>query len=451
MLEGTSKQHESIFSKGRSQLHNLQDKLVHVSQLPTAWKEKKQELTPASFNKLSLYDDDSLILRFDAAAVATAAVLEHLLGVPEIIENLHMTKPESDEMEEIHKWSLILPTSSRTPRIIYIPQVGARYTSVVKITNAHPFPLWEIGTGATGGLALLPLGNIAILWKPPLVLMNWEIASDLQCLVDTLYKEFQPEDCVSKGLLFMASRNKDKRAIIDHIRIGRGAGRMKGVQVQTIASSASSSAAVGVAIQPTIGFLNKSFRNPERSEDNYGRYTVANTRAMALSLVVSPLDNSGLIGMTQTLGVWFYGVFILHKAYCNFRLPARMEDDDMVKRLSVNQAPSWSDIPLAVRYTEEVEGAQPVGIRLRLILVDRGVIGPYETQDIARTIARGTLNEHPAIPKGQTMLEEAKFLYGYARDTDHLPVAIPLPGLTNAEVNLWIVRTGKVRIFLRSR
>ena len=46
-------------------------------------------------------------------------------------------------------------------------------------------------------------------------------------------------------------------------------------------------------------------------EDCYGRATVALTRAIQHTYVVSPLNMSGMIGMAQTLAVYHYGYYIL--------------------------------------------------------------------------------------------------------------------------------------------
>ena len=42
-----------------------------------------------------------------------------------------------------------------------------------------------------------------------------------------------------------------------------------------------------------------------------GRATVALTRAIEHTYIVSPLDMAGMIGMAQTIGVYHYGYFTL--------------------------------------------------------------------------------------------------------------------------------------------
>ena len=64
--------------------------------------------------------------------------------------------------------------------------------------------------------------------------------------------------------------------------------------------------------QPSTGFLNVRYQpdgSPtEDTEDCLGRITVGLTRSKSLTLVVSPLDMMGLIGMAQVLAALAYGV-----------------------------------------------------------------------------------------------------------------------------------------------
>ena len=63
--------------------------------------------------------------------------------------------------------------------------------------------------------------------------------------------------------------------------------------------------------QPSTGFLNGHFYadgSPEDTEDCLGRITVGLTRSKSLTIVVSPLDMIGLIGMAQVLATLAYGI-----------------------------------------------------------------------------------------------------------------------------------------------
>ena len=64
--------------------------------------------------------------------------------------------------------------------------------------------------------------------------------------------------------------------------------------------------------QPSTGFLNVRYQPDsfptEDTENCLGRITVGLTRSKSLTLVVSPSNMMGLIGMTQVLATLAYGV-----------------------------------------------------------------------------------------------------------------------------------------------
>ena len=68
-----------------------------------------------------------------------------------------------------------------------------------------------------------------------------------------------------------------------------------------------------VIVQTGCGFLSGGRRGAtlDERENCYGRATVALTRAIEHTYIVSPLDMAGMIGMAQTLGVYHYGYFTL--------------------------------------------------------------------------------------------------------------------------------------------
>jgi hypothetical protein len=83
------------------------------------------------------------------------------------------------------------------------------------------------------------------------------------------------------------------------------------MRVETIANSAGGTAAVAIVAQPSTGFLNGRFY-PDGSptadtEDCLGR-TVGQKRSKSLTMIVSPIDMMGLIGMAQVLGALAYGI-----------------------------------------------------------------------------------------------------------------------------------------------
>ena len=82
--------------------------------------------------------------------------------------------------------------------------------------------------------------------------------------------------------------------------------------------------ALRVIVQTGCGFLSGGRRDAtaDEREDCYGRATVALTRAIEHTYIVSPLDMAGMIGMAQTLGVYHYGYFTLKNRCIQYHGPA---------------------------------------------------------------------------------------------------------------------------------
>ena len=85
------------------------------------------------------------------------------------------------------------------------------------------------------------------------------------------------------------------------------------LRITTTSSAAGATARIAVIVQTGCGFLSGGRRGASANdrEDCYGRATVALTRAIQHTYVVSPLNMSGMIGMAQTLAVYHYGYYIL--------------------------------------------------------------------------------------------------------------------------------------------
>ena len=73
------------------------------------------------------------------------------------------------------------------------------------------------------------------------------------------------------------------------------------LSVSTTSSAAGATARIAVIVQTGVGFLSGGRRDAtaDEREDCYGRATVALTRAIEHTYIVSP----GMIGMAQTIGV----------------------------------------------------------------------------------------------------------------------------------------------------
>ena len=86
-----------------------------------------------------------------------------------------------------------------------------------------------------------------------------------------------------------------------------------GIRVSTSSSAAGATARVAVVVQTRCGFLSGGRRNatPDDKEDCFGRATVALTRAIQHTYILSPVDMAGLVGMAQTLAVFHAGYLTL--------------------------------------------------------------------------------------------------------------------------------------------
>ena len=79
-----------------------------------------------------------------------------------------------------------------------------------------------------------------------------------------------------------------------------------GIRVSTVSSAAGATARVAVVVQTGCGFLSGGRKNatPDDKEDSFGRATVALTRAIQLTYLLSPVEMAGLVGVAQVLAVF---------------------------------------------------------------------------------------------------------------------------------------------------
>ena len=127
------------------------------------------------------------------------------------------------------------------------------------------------------------------------------------------------------------------------------------LRVETIANSAGGTAQVSIVAQPSIGFLNTKYYSngspTEDTEDCLGRITVGLTRSKSLTLLVSPLDMMGLMGMAQVVATIAYGIRGLRRGettwdWPDFDADPEQENLAQLSRWSLNSAPAWEFPPL---------------------------------------------------------------------------------------------------------
>ena len=197
-------------------------------------------------------------------------------------------------------------------------------------------------------------------------------ATDLETLVSEVLAPFPTNAGFANGLFVMTTatdhKNNLNRSVLkqDYART---------LRVETIANSAAGTAQVAIVAQPSIGFLNAKYYSngspTEDTEDCLGRITVGLTRSKSLTVLVSPLDMMGLMGMAQVVATIAYGIRGLRRGETiDFNADPAQENLAQMSRSSLNATPAWEFPPLAIanqyhdQQTNQVKRA-----RYRLILV----------------------------------------------------------------------------------
>ena len=196
------------------------------------------------------------------------------------------------------------------------------------------------------------------------------------------------------------------------------------LRVETIANSAGGTAQVSIVAQPSIGFLNTKYYSngspTEDTEDCLGRITVGLTRSKSLTVLVSPLDMMGLMGMAQVVATIAYGIRGLRRGVTTWRWPdfnpdPVQENLAQLSRWSLNSAPTWEFPPLAIAnqyYDQQAEEVKRA--RYRLILV-RGSDLRWLNRERLQEVEAGLRTQHKWLPEQDLPFSEV-VLYAYAAD-----------------------------------
>ena len=100
---------------------------------------------------------------------------------------------------------------------------------------------------------------------------------------------------------------------------------------------------------------------------------------------------------------------------------------------------------MAIRHTARGDYLTdvPITTRLRLVLVDRKLLGRNTPKEILSMIEEGHRKRHPAIPTKQETWTQPQILYGYARDNETQAVVALLPGPEPYQMDMWEVSRAK--------
>ena len=215
-------------------------------------------------------------VNFSRSLVRLAWILQHAVTLLPMAGDIQaVLNSQTAGVSDIHAWGLLLPSSSRVSPITYHSVVAVRYPDLCRCINSA----WELGSFASGGIPSKPPGFQFVLWDTNARINGLVTATD------------------HKNNLNSSALKKNYARTL---------------RVETIANSAGGTAEVAIVAQPSTGFLNTRFypdgSPTEDTEDCLGRITVGLTRSKSLTLLVSPLDMMGLIGMAQVVATIACGI-----------------------------------------------------------------------------------------------------------------------------------------------
>ena len=103
-----------------------------------------------------------------------------------------------------------------------------------------------------------------------------------------------------------------------------------GLRISTTSSAAGATALIAVIVQTGCGFLSGGRRDATKDdrEDCYGRATVALTKPIQHTYILSPVDMAGLVGMAQTLAVFHSGYYTLKRGQVQFHGTTEVPPDN---------------------------------------------------------------------------------------------------------------------------
>ena len=383
-------------------------------------------------------------VNFPRSLVRLAWILQHAVTLLPMAGDIQaVLNSQTAGVSDVHAWGLMLPSSSRVSPVTYHSVVAVRYPDLCRCINSA----WELGSFASGGIPSKPPGFQFVLWDTN-ARINGLVAVDLETLVSQVLSYYPTNAGFANGLFVMTTAT-DHKNNLNSSALKKNYART--LRVETIANSAGGTAEVAIVAQPSTGFLNTRFypngSPTEDTEDCLGRITVGLTRSKSLTLLVSPLDMMGPMGMAQVIATFAYGIQGLRRGettwdWPNFNANPEQENLDQMRRWSLNTAPSWSDPPLAIanKYHDH-ETNQPKSVRYRLILVRVSDL-EWLKGDRLKELQAHTRTGHKWIPTQQLPYPEI-ILYAYAADRTNRPTYICLPsGLYNARTGRVVAQTG---------
>ena len=213
-----------------------------------------------------------------------------------------------------HRWGVILPNSSRVSLLTYKAIVAVRYPELV----VHGHGPLQIGHFVANDQTVERGGFRAVFWDAPKDLRT--AVEDIVGLLEYLKNLHRNiRQGTTSQLLVLCNRTAVHNQLLQH---GFQTSWRGGLRVSTSSSAASATALIAVIVQTGCGFLSGGRRGATQDdrEDCFGRATVALTRSIQHTYIVSPIDLAGMIGMAQTLAVFHYGYHTLKRSNTSLRI-----------------------------------------------------------------------------------------------------------------------------------
>ena len=345
-----------------------------------------------------------------ALAVLLIATAPEEFGVPECTTTL-----EAAGLCGPHRWGIILPNSSRVSMLTYQAIVAVRYPELVLHEPNHIY----IGHFVPHESTVAQGGFRTVLWNAP---------KDLRAAVEDVvafctylknyYRNLQQG--ATSQLLVLCNRTAVHNLLLQH---GFQSTWYGGLRVSTTSSAAGATARIAVIVQTGCGFLSGGRRDAtaDEREDCYGRATVALTRAIEHTYIVSPLDMAGMIGMAQTLGVYHYGYFTLKDRDIQYHGPTTYPSDKIAILDWGLGAPfiPQDKPPLAIAMIVTINGTR-AWRRYRLVVACRDKL--RLPPDVLAALESRT-RDHVLTTSGFFPCSiDREYLYGYAADGYRSPL-----------------------------
>ena len=406
--------------------------------------------TAPTTHDIQKYPKTSNVLVGSACNPTTLSIVAYICSV---LDRAHEWLPHIQAKDTLsaasaaglHAWGLMLPTSTRTPGVCYTCTVAIRYDPLCVLLQDTQ--TWRIGTHTLGGVEGLVGGYQFVHWQRPPGELVYARATDLSCIIRNVYNALHAVKGKEGTLLAMSARNGEKDTLITSGSF-RGHSRIK---IQSVASSAGGTAMMAIVAQPYRGHLNGNVNDEFDMEECYARATVAGTRAQTLTVIVSPLDMQGMIGMMQVLAGRAHTIHEVYRGGDNWQMPQLdgpqvEQSKEEVLSWRISYAGTWEEQtlpPLAIGFNlrRNIEGQdRVVFLRLRLVLVKASKIPSARSHipQLEHIAQRAYDTRHKVTLPDQRTSE--MMLWGYAIDKQHRVMAWLGPAYSSPEPFAPVIR-----------